>query len=78
MPRVPVLTEAVHEQHDRLRPAAISREAFADHRERNVASSDDDFLHERLALVSPIDRIDGLVDVLPEEDQNEIAPETKR
>ena len=66
MPRVAVLSEAVHEQHDGLRSAAVSREALADHRERHGPSSDDDLLHERFALVAPIDRVDGLVDVLPE------------
>ena len=68
----------MHEQHDALGPAAISREAFADHRERHLPSSDDDLLHERLALVASIDRIDGLVDVLPEEDQNVFACGAKR
>ena len=58
MPRVAVLTKAVHE-HDR--PAQFTvREALADHRERMRACRHHDVLDEERALVG----VDGLFDDL--------------
>ena len=66
VPRVTVLSEPVDEQDDAARASLVPREPLANHRQRHLARSDDDLLHERLTLVS----IDGLVDVSTEEDQS--------
>lgn len=65
VPRVAVLPEAMDEEDRRDRPAAVVRQAFADHRQRDLASTDDELLHERRSFVP----IDGLFEGTAVEDQ---------